>query len=127
MGKCATCWFNPQTGRSTGYADTNWLCERCEKLPANRAWRSTPHLELVRDYEDTDVRATPESACGPFETPTCITIMKFYCMGLSERETAKMAGVQRSYVTKTVSYWKKHRGVLVKDLRKLFASARAKQ
>lgn len=54
---------------------------------------------------------------GPFETETCIQIMRGYVLGESTRGIAIRLDVSRSFVLKTISYWRENRGFFVETLR----------
>jgi len=65
-----------------------------------------------------DTHAVPDSESGPFETPTCLEIMRRYCLNQTQRGIASDVGCQLAFVIKTIKYWKKNRGYFVETLKK---------
>lgn len=110
--RCATCW------NGTGDSESNWLCDRCVSLPANRDWVFTPSEEIygLDQDDENDCNAVPDSPAGPFETPLCIEIMRRFVMRQSRRRIARDAGTSLSYVNRTISYWKSNYGYFLTEL-----------
>jgi hypothetical protein len=54
---------------------------------------------------------------GPFETEMCIQIMRGYVLGEPSRAIAVRLDVARSFVLRTVRYWRDNRGFFVETLK----------
>lgn len=122
MKRCALCtrdpvtskWTNPTNGRAEplGISESNWACDKCLSKKQNRGWRNTPSEEVygVEVEHAGDTKPIPDSEPGPFETPTCIEIMRRYCLGQTQRAIASDVDCQLSFVIKTIRYWKTNYG-----------------
>lgn len=128
--RCAICyndpaishWKNPdpENVKPRGTSESNWACDGCLGKDQNREWRNIPAEEVygIETEFAGDTHARPDSAAGPFETATCIEIMRRYCLGEAQRDIAKTVGCQLSFVIKTIGYWRKERGYFLKTLKK---------
>jgi hypothetical protein len=54
---------------------------------------------------------------GPYETELCIQIMRGYVLGESTREIAANLSTARSFVLRTIKYWRDNRGFFLETLR----------
>lgn len=126
MRRCATCWKDPATKswhnpgkvKFGGTAESNWICERCRKRSINRPWVATPRAEIYgteRDEAD-DAHAEPDRVPGPYETPQCIDIMKRHVLGQSQYAIAKETGIARSFVQRTIYFWRDNYGNFLNNL-----------
>jgi len=126
MRRCATCWKDPATKswrnpnnvKFGGTAESNWICERCKKAPANWPWAATPRQEvygLERDDGD-DVMPEPDRVPGQYETKLCIEIMKRHVLGQSQVETARELNTSRSFVQRTIYFWRSNYGGFLENL-----------
>lgn len=129
MRRCALCykdpttanWINPTNGKAEprGISDSNWACDKCLRRKQNRGWRNTPSEEVygIETELAGDTKPVPDSEPGPFETPTCIEIMRRYCLGQPQRAIAGDIECQLAFVIKTVRYWKTNYGHFLKMLK----------
>lgn len=126
MRRCATCWkdpatknwINPDNVKFGGTAESNWICERCKNRPINRPWVATPRAEVYgieRDEAD-DAHAEPDRVPGPYETPTCIEIMKRYVYGQSQYAIAREMEITRAFVQRTIYFWRDNYGGFLENL-----------
>lgn len=119
---CATCWNPDDHPWKTGDPDSNWLCRSCRSREPNWYWRCASRRELADDpvtleFHPTESRMEWPYQAGPFETESCIQIMRGYCLGESTRAIAARLEIQRSFVLKTIRYWRDNRGFFVETLR----------
>lgn len=124
MRRCAICykdpttanWINPTKAEPRGTSESNWACDKCLGKKQNRGWRNTPSEEVygIDAEHEGDMMPVPASEPGPFETQTCIEIMRRYCLGQSQRGIAADTEVNHSFVKRTIRYWKTNYGHFVK-------------
>lgn len=115
--KCATCW------KKYGTSESNWICEPCTKREANAGWVGTPSCEVygIESEDGDDAAAVPDSEAGLFETPACISIMKMYVNGASQRTIAAVVGVRLSFVQRTIYFWRTNYGYFVENLKTMLS------
>lgn len=129
MKRCATCWKDPATRKwhnpnpdvePLGTSESNWICPDCYSKPVNEGWTDTPSAEVygIEAEHADDTHAVPDSEAGPHETPTCLEIMRRYCLSQTQRSIAADVGCSHKFVKDTIKYWLKNRGYFVKTLKK---------
>ena len=111
MKRCAVCWPIPGTTLK-GRVDSLYLCERCRTTRANRGWTIGSKLEAggwdMDEFQaGTSIDAAPRR--DSYAGKLAIQIMRLHCDGLSNRAIARKLDCNRTYVNRTVLYWKKNR------------------
>jgi len=104
---CAVC---SNRGGIVGNIDSNRICPRCRKDPANSKWVRAPRREFNgfdADFFEAASRGLEMVESRPHRGPLAIRIVRLIAGGVRYREIVELLQCSRQYVDKVATYWNK--------------------